>query len=293
MPARRDPLRLAVQVALYVFLFLATSWLFGRLFAWVGDYLAGVTTTVLVASCFANWLSMRIFEARGLADIGLRWNPASARNLGLGLASGAGCAALVLAGPLAVGAARIAAVPGAATHFRVIAFVAVLLWFGAAGEEILFRGYAFQRLLAALGPAATIVPVGVLFALGHAANPNATVLGLVNTAGFGIVFGYAFLRSRDIWLPIGLHFGWNVTLPAFGVNVSGLTINMTGHRMEWTAGPLWSGGEYGTEASVLTTVVLVLLLGWLAKAPVRRQASVLLDPPKGTAPCEPGPQHLS
>jgi membrane protease YdiL (CAAX protease family) len=293
MPARRDPLRLILQVLLYAFLFFATSWAFGPLFAWVGDYLAGVTTTVLVAACFANWLSMRIFEGRGLADIGLAWNPASIRNLGLGIAGGAGSAALVVAAALVTGLAGIVGVPGASTQFRTVAFVAVLLWFGAAGEEIFFRGYAFQRLLAVLGPAATVLPVGVLFAVLHAANPHATPLGLANTAGFGIVFGFAFLRSRDIWLPTGLHFGWNVTLPLFGVNVSGLKIAMTGSRLEWNAGPLWSGGEYGVEASVLTSGVLFLLFAWLWRAPVRRQLSVLLDPPGGTPPCVPGPQPRS
>ena len=291
MPARRDPLRLALQVLVYVFLYVATVWVFGPLFGWLGDYLAGITMTGLVAACFANWLAMRIFEGRGLAEIGLWWNPASIRNVALGVAGGAGSAALVVAGPLLVGAARIVAVPGATTHFRTLAFVTVLLWFGAAGEEILFRGYGFQRLLAVLGPAATILPVGILFALLHAGNPNATILGLVNTAGFGIVFGYAFLRSRDLWLPIGLHFGWNLTLPLLGVNVSGLKIGMTGYTMEWTAGPLWSGGEYGIEASVLTTAVLLVLFAWLRKAPVRRQPSILLDPPGETPPCEPGPQQ--
>jgi hypothetical protein len=213
------------------------------------------------------------------------------RNLGLGLAGGCGSAALVLAIPLLVGAAQITGLAGAETHSGTIAFVAVMLLFGAAGEEILFRGYGFQVLLVTLGPVATILPVGVLFAFLHAGNPNATVLGLANTAGFGILFGYAFLRSRDLWLPIGLHFGWNLTLPLAGVNVSGLKIGMTGYTMEWTAGPLWSGGEYGIEASVLTTAVLLILFAWLRKAPLRRQPSILLDPPGETPPCEPGPQQ--
>jgi uncharacterized protein len=90
------------------------------------------------------------------------------------------------------------------------------------------------------------------------------------------LFGYAFLRSGDLWLPIGLHFGWNFTLPLFGVNVSGLTMKLTAVQMEWTVGPLWSGGEYGPEASVLTSVVLVGLSLYLWKAPVRFQEPRLL-----------------
>jgi membrane protease YdiL (CAAX protease family) len=109
------------------------------------------------------------------------------------------------------------------------------------------------------------------------------------TAGFGILFGYAYLRSRDLWLPIGLHFGWNFTLPLFGVNISGLRIRVTGYELSWTAGKLWSGGEYGPEASILTAGVLILLAAYLWKAPVRRQSSPLTNPPAENAVCEPSP----
>jgi hypothetical protein len=199
-----------------------------------------------------------------------------------------GAAALVLAGPLLIHAARIERDPGSPASLSSFFFVSVLLLFGSAGEELLFRGFGFQVLLRALGPWTTIVPVGVVFATLHAGNPNATWLGLANTAGFGIVFGYAFLRSHDIWLPIGLHFGWNFTLPLFGVNVSGLTMRLTGFTMRWSAGALWSGGEYGPEASILTSAVLLLLFAYLWKAPIRRQPSALLDPPAGDVTCVPG-----
>jgi uncharacterized protein len=166
----------------------------------------------------------------------------------------------------------------------------LILLCGASGEELLFRGYGFQILLRSLGPYATIFPVGILFAALHAFNPSASVLGIANTAGFGILFGYAFLRSQDLWLPIGLHFGWNVTLPLFGVNVSGIKIGVTGYTLNWSAGTLWSGGEYGPEASILTSAIMLVLAGYLWKAPVRKQHSALLHPPDGDVTCVPGPQ---
>jgi uncharacterized protein len=289
MQSRHDPVRTALQVLVYVFLWVAMSFVFGPLLFWLGDYLAGITLTSLLAACFANWLSMRIHEQRSLADIGLLWNDSSIRNLGLGLLGGAGAAGLVLGPPLIAGVASIRDIPNVEAQLGTIAFTAVLLFAGAAGEEILFRGFGFQVLLRTLGPAATILPVGVLFALLHSNNPNASVLGLANTAGFGILFGVAFLRSRDLWLPIGLHYGWNITLPVFGVPVSGLKIGMTGYGMEWTAGPLWSGGDYGPEGSILTTLVLAALFFFILKAPVHRQPSPLLDPPEEMPPCAPGP----
>ena len=195
---------------------------------------------------------------------------------------------MVLVPPLLFGAAHLTRVPGETiTGAGVGVFVTLLLAAGAAGEELLFRGYGFQVLLRAAGPWATIVPVGVLFGILHSSNPNATWLGLANTAGFGVLFGYAYLRSRDLWLPIGLHLGWNVTLPLFGVNLSGLRIKLTGYEVTWTAGPLWSGGEYGPEASVLTSLVLVLLFLYLRQAPIRRQFSPLTDPAREIDVCEP------
>jgi hypothetical protein len=130
---------------------------------------------------------------------------------------------------------------------------------------------------AARGPPSS--PCGSFIRALHTANPNATRLGIANTAGFGILFGYAFVRSRDLWLPAGLHFGWNVTFALFGVNVSGLRMKMTGHEMVWSAGKLWSGGDYGPEASVLTSMYDDRAGRLHLESPIRRQPSPLTDPP--------------
>jgi membrane protease YdiL (CAAX protease family) len=251
------------------------------------DYLVANIATLLFSAAFANWLVLRIYANRRFIEVGLWLNRASAENLVTGLAGGAGAAFLVLAPPLLLGVAHLAPTPDDQPTAGSIIFVTFLLMAGATGEELVFRGYGFQVLLAQLGAYATIIPVGVIFALLHGHNPGATWFSTVNTAGFGILFGYAYLRSRDLWLPIGLHFGWNFTLPLFGVNVSGLRMKVTGYEMSWTAGDLWSGGEYGPEASVLTSVVLILLCVYLWKAPIRRQPSPLTDPPAENAVCEP------
>jgi uncharacterized protein len=283
------PLTVAIRLGVYLFFYFVAVLIAGPVFGWIGGYLLGITATGLLAAMVANVLSLGIFEALHLPDIGLRWNAAATRNVLLGIAGGAGAAVAVLGPPVAVGTAHFTRIqnPDATAGTLVVTFFVLLC--GASGEELLFRGYAFQILLRSLGPFATVLPVGVLFAALHAFNPAASTLGLVNTAGFGILFGYAFLRSHDLWLPIGLHYGWNVTLPLFGVNVSGLKIGVTGYTLEWTAGTLWSGGEYGPEASVLTSAVIVILFFGLWKAPICKQQSPLLDP-EGEAPCAPGPQ---
>jgi membrane protease YdiL (CAAX protease family) len=289
MALPKDPLRITIHLVVYVALYFISAAILGKPLLWVLDYLAGLTITGLLAALFANWLALRIYENRHLLDLGLWWNRASGENLGMGALAGATAACLVLAPPLLFRAAHFTPTPADRPGWDTFAFVAIILAASAASEEIFFRGYAFQILLATLGPYATIVPVGVVFALLHGSNPNINLLALINTAGFGIVFGYAYLRSRDLWLPIGLHFGWNFTLPLFGANVSGLKIKEMDYELAWNAGNLWSGGAYGPEGSILTSGVVVALLVFLWKAPVRRQTSPLTSPPAESTPCEPAP----
>ena len=115
------------------------------------------------------------------------------------------------------------------------------------------------------GPFATILPTSLIFGLMHSANPGASSLGIINTVAWGILLGWAVWRTGALWLPIGLHFGWNVMLPLLGSNLSGLTMGVTGYTLAWNVGVLWSGGSYGVEGSMLTTAVVVALFAGLRK----------------------------
>ena len=278
-PERLDPAKLAIRAAVYIVIVWLAREFLGPVLLWVGGYFLGNIAGTLAIALVANILALRFFTNLRLVDLGMAWNRCSMENMGLGILGGAVAASLVLAPALIAGDAHISGTPQDQPSFGVMVFVVSLLALGAMGEELMMRGYGFQILLANVGTWATIIPCGVLFALLHTANPNATRLGIANIAGFGILFGYAFVRSRDLWLPAGLHFGWNVTLPLFGVNVSGLRMKMTGHEMVWTTGNLWSGGDYGPEASLLTSIVMIVLAVYIWKAPIRRQPSPLTDPP--------------
>jgi len=233
--------------------------------------------SVFAAAAVANALAMRIWGRGSLLDIGFAWNSAAVRNLLVGLGGGIVSAIVVIFGPVLEGAADVVKT-GPPIEVGSVVFMLVVLVFGAIGEEMLFHGYGFQVLMGALGPVATILPVSVVFAWAHAGNLNVSPLALVNTGLWGLVFGFAFWRSGDLWLPIGVHLGWNWTLPLSGANLSGFTMNVTGYAVRWRAGTeRWSGGAYGPEASVVNTGVLVVLFLWLIlKAPVRRQTPFLL-----------------
>ncbi len=277
-----EKLGLVLKFGLYVFLSIV-GLMFFPLALRVGGVLIAAAMGTFAAAAVANAVSLRIFERGRLADIGMNWHPGAARNLGLGVVGGIAAACFVLIVPLLTGMARLEKAPDQPANFGSFAFVTFILLFGAVGEEMLFRGYGFQVLLRGLGRFATILPVSVLFGIAHLNNQNVSVLGIVNTMGFAVVLGYAFVRSGDLWLPIGIHFAWNWTLPLFGVNLSGFTMGMTGVTMHWYVADIWSGGSYGPEASLLTCVVVIALLVYLYKAPVRYQEPVLaLVPPEDT-----------
>ncbi len=223
----------------------------------------------------ANVLTMRIFDRRPLTDIGLPINGSSQRNLALGVLYGAGAAALMLLAPLLAGTGHLDLRNDSQTSWASLIFYLVTLLVAATGEELIFRGYAFQLLVEKVGPFATILPISVLFGLAHGSNPHSSRLAILNTILWGVLLGVAFLRSRDLWLPIGLHFGWNAVLPLFGVNLSGLTIDVTRYVYRWDLAPIWSGGNYGPEGGLLTTIFVLGLLYALFRAPVKSQLSMV------------------
>jgi len=245
----------------------------------LGGKLMGITLGILLSAAISSALAMAIFESRRFTDLGLHWQEGSRRNLLTGLFLGAAAAASVILVPVALGMAHFGHLDAPDISWRGDVFLPVLLLCGAMGEELAFRGFVLQYLTRGWGAWAALLSTGALFGLLHNDNPGATWLSDVNTGLFGVLFGYAVLRSHDLWLPIGLHFGWNVTLPFLGVELSGLTIRVTGYEVVWNSGDLWSGGKYGPEASPLTSAVIVLLFLALWKVPLRRGWVWLLDEP--------------
>jgi membrane protease YdiL (CAAX protease family) len=172
---------------------------------------------------------------------------------------------LVVTG-LLFGMASFTPIPSAERAWAGIPLLAIVLLFGSVGEELVFHGYAFQQLVRHLGAFATVLPVGILFGILHMGNQNITLLAVVNTIAWGILLGCAYLRTRALWLPIGMHFGWNVAMPFLGENLSGFTMRVTGYELHWRTDVLWSGGAYGLEGGLLTTGVVAGLFVVLYRA---------------------------
>lgn len=130
-------------------------------------------------------------------------------------------------------------------------------------EELLFRGYAFQKLLAR-SPFIAVVSSAGLFAALHAGNRDAGILALANLASAGVLLGLVFVLYRSLWAPIGVHLSWNVVSgPVLGHEVSGWNAPRTLFELS-DPGPEWiTGGGFGIEASLWMTLVQIAVIAWL------------------------------
>ncbi|MSV31435.1 MAG: CPBP family intramembrane metalloprotease [Bryobacterales bacterium] len=258
-------LGLAYAIQFIAFLLLQPFGLF--IGAALGVFFGGVLATVL---------ALRIYRFGSLTDIGLAWHNAAGRHVLIGASLGAGAAVFVAGFPWLIDKAYFVPAPEYPFSLPGMLLVGIVLLFGAFGEELIFRGYPFQMLAGKYGTFQILLPAGVLFAAAHAGNLSSSPLALFNTFLWGVLLGYSLLRSGDLWLPIAIHFGWNFTLPLFGVNLSGFRMGLTGHSLEWRASELWSGGSYGPEASVLTLLAVVVLFFVLHKVPLTQQRLPLM-----------------
>lgn len=141
-----------------------------------------------------------------------------------------------------------------------LATLTMLLIFVIVGwqEELLARGYWLQNMAEGLNLFWAIWVSSLLFALGHFFNPNMGWLPGMGLLLAGLFLAYAYLRTRQLWLPIGLHIGWNyfegtvLGFPVSGINVFGLIQTSV-------EGPaLFTGGAFGPEAGLVLLPALAL-----------------------------------
>jgi len=271
-----DTIRVIVRITIYA----AACWMTWRLMPFLMppqvNPLVVSTLASFTAGAVANGLLVRMYEESRLSAFGMAWGKSSGRELLLGIAGGAGSAAAIFLFALITRMARLEVAPASsgsslARSLIDVAFILVVIAFGAVGEELMFRGYAFQLMVRTMGEFAAVLPIAVLFGVAHLGNRDVTPMAIFNTVAWGILLGYAFLLTRALWLPIGLHYGWNAAMPVLGANLSGFTMEVR-YSLHWSANDWWSGGAYGFEGSIMTTVAVVALFFFLRRVIPARES---------------------
>ena len=125
-------------------------------------------------------------------------------------------------------------------------------------EELLFRGYHLQTITSGLNLFWGLFISSIIFGGLHLGNPNATWVSAVGIFFAGLFFAYAYLRTKQLWLPIGIHIGWNFFEGVvFGFPVSGLSIYPL-MNIKVSGPEIWTGGAFGPEAGLIVLPALAL-----------------------------------
>ena len=227
-----------------------------------------------------TWICLRM-RREPLSAVGFRLDARWARELFAGAGLGIASALLVVAMIWAAGGVRLELDP--ARSVATLAYGAYVFLFVALFEEALFRGFVFQRLVDGAGPWVAQIALGLVFATSHWGNPDmhGATLAWASVELFlgAVMLGLAYLRTRSLALPIGLHFGWNwMHGYVMGFGVSGFE-HAGWLRPVLQGAPEWlSGGRFGPEASVFAVVVDVVLIAvlrrWKGSAAQRDTRSV-------------------
>ena len=215
----------------------------------------GLAAGSLLAVVLAVLVMRRWAAGPSLGDLGLRLRVGWLADLAFGLALGPMLFLVVLLLELAAGWGTVepGSIGPAGFGLALLTFVCV-----GAAEELLIRGYTLQVLEQAWGTRGAVGASSVIFALLHLSNPDAGLAAVVGLVAAGLLFAYAYLTTRSLWLPIGLHISWNLSEgPIFGFPVSGLAgAGLIRTRVD---GPeLVTGGSFGPEAGLVGLLVVGL-----------------------------------
>lgn len=123
-------------------------------------------------------------------------------------------------------------------------------------EELLFRGILFRWIEEFAGSWAALLVTSAAFGLIHIFNPDATWFSSFAIAlEAGVMLGGAYMLTRSLWLPMGIHAAWNFAQgELFGVPVSGTSVHGL-LKARLTGPPLLSGGGFGLEATLFALVI--------------------------------------
>jgi len=252
----------------------------------------------LLAAVLAGWICNSWLEGLPWRALGLSFHSGWWRDLLIGSLIGVASLTTAVLIAFATGRLRFGLSENAMMFpiARALLGTAVLFIVAALAEEAAFRGYLLQTLTRAkliwLGVFLTSMP----FAIAHWQNPGATFFSTLNTAMAGVWLAAAYLKTRSLWFPLGVHWAWNWAQGSiFGLAVSGLSLS--GHPVLRAVdkGPSWlTGGSYGIEGGAACTIVLLLstLFIWRTRLvaatselkqltseenPVQRRASAILS----------------
>jgi membrane protease YdiL (CAAX protease family) len=210
----------------------------------------GIAASLWVYVLLVHWLERR----RPIAELRFRAAP-----LGLiaGFIAGVAIISAVIGIMKLMGDAVLTLGAPPDLPFKIVAMAAI----SGVCEELIFRGALFRITEEMFGTLVALIISGAFFGGAHIANPNATWVSSTAIAiEAGLLLGFAYTATRSLWLPVGLHIGWNLTEGGvYSTSVSGAKA-VHGVFITTLKGPdLITGGGFGPEASIVAVGVCTVL----------------------------------
>jgi membrane protease YdiL (CAAX protease family) len=245
-------------------------------FGGLGSYLLGSLENISFASfllltsliislaiTLSIFIARRFLDRRTFTSLGLQGNKQALFDLLFGFALTGLMLGLIFLVEWAFGWLEVESFAWQVENFGnlIISVLTVLLIFalGSWQEELLSRGYWLQNLSEGLNRSLGVLLSSAIFALVHVLNPNLSWLAFVGLFLSGLFLAYGYLRTNQLWLPIGLHLGWNFFEgTVFGFPVSGQYFYQL-IRQSVSGPELITGGAFGPEAGLI--LIPILLLG--------------------------------
>jgi len=266
------------------------------------DFLSWTHTLVWVVGNLALLLGglalLRFFDRRPTALLGLGFSSGWLRELVTGLVAGFVVTGALVLTLILSGSVSLSLSPDLRASLGAFPFYLVLFTLAAAVEEFVFRGYPLQSLAEGSRRWIAGVLLCLPFTLAHASNPDVTMIGVANILLAGVVLVILYFQTRRLWLPISFHLSWNLAQSwLWGFDVSGIKIEDQLFVMTPTGADLITGGEFGLEGSILSTILFVALVVWFLLKPVLRPAAEVADlwvrypAGFGLPPTDPGTRH--
>lgn len=154
----------------------------------------------------------------------------------------------------------------------VLVFI-VIVFIQSSYEEMLYRGFAFQRIQRVYGPAVAAVANSLFFAAGHLNNPGMGVVPFLAIVSAGILFSFAVWHFDSLWMSFGIHTGWNFCQAVlFGLPNSGIAAGFAIFKPvgEITEGFAWNSA-FGIEGTIVAVIMLLatagIIMAWGRKHP--------------------------
>ncbi len=238
-----------------------------RFSAWWHSPLASEALSAVLVFIGLYWIGRHtVRDVRPFSSIGLVGRPTQWAEFAMGLAFGWGVAlALVLPALLTLHMQSKLYLDK--FHFQQMAAAVLLVLANAIATQLVFTGLLFRSLVRATSGAIATVLFSLLTATIYVLSHPGGIAQAVFVALAQVVFSLAALRTRAIWLPLGIQFAWGgVLLLIFGVpsfywpSVAGVV------RTYLTGSAALTGGSLGPESSVWALLVLVLALFVLWRA---------------------------